>query len=645
MSGAHHVREPATWRLKHLATVRSSNVDKVVDEEEVSIRLCNYVDVYYNDRISDRIEFAEGSATQKEIARFTLRDGDVIITKDSETPNDIGSPALVEASAAGTVCGYHLAILRPNAARTYGPYLFWCLKAKPVQEAFSTAAQGVTRFGLTLGGIGDVPIPVNDREDQKRIATFLDRETGRIDKLILKKRRQAEVIAERESATFLGAVTGRERNIQKAPSRVGWIGDIPAHWEAPKFTHVARQETGHTPSRADDAYWVPEECVIPWLSLADVWQIRNGNQVYLKDTAEKISQIGMDNSAARLLPADTVILSRTASVGFPGVLSIPMATTQDFVGWICGKRLRPKFLYYVLRAMKPEFQRLMIGSTHQTIYMPDIRSFRLPLPPLEEQDEIISTLDRVIGRFRAMSAKITTSVEKLREHRAALITAAVSGQLDIDDQVSAGSVGVARERLRVLVGAEIVHRHQGNARFGRVKLQKLLYLAEAHAGISELGGNYLRQAAGPLDRVLIEATERGMETAGFFRAEVWAAEGGIRYTPLAQAGQHRAELSQALGTRTGDLREMISTLRDFETRNVEAVATLYAVWNDALLDGGTPDDEAIISAFLEEWHAEKREKFKDADLRHWLAWMKRNNMVPCGSGPRTISTMSRSLFL
>src|SRR6202011_4510067 len=96
-------------------------------------------------------------------------------------------------------------------------------------------------------------------------------------------------------------------------------------------------------------------------------------------------------------PANTVILSRTASVGFPAILSVPMATTQDFVGWICGERVRPKLLYYVLRAMKPVFRRLMMGSTHQTIYMPDIRSFRTPLPPLDEQDEIVERLDRMTG--------------------------------------------------------------------------------------------------------------------------------------------------------------------------------------------------------------------------------------------------------
>jgi len=636
---------PALKPLGRLATIRSSNVDKVTEEGEEIVSLCNYVDVYYRDRITGEIAFSQGSAKPQEIKKFSLKAGDVVITKDSETPDDIAVPAIVEPSAEGVVCGYHLAILRPIEGKVYGPYLFWSLKAKPIQEAFSVRAQGITRYGLTLGGIASVPIPAPDLDTQKSIANFLDRETTRIDQLIEKKERQAQVLTEREEATFLGIVTGTDQPGAKAKSGVEWIGDIPFHWLAPKFTHVARLETGHTPSRKEDSNWVPEECVIPWFSLADVWQIRGG-QIYVSETAEKISQIGMENSAARLLPAKTVILSRTASVGFPAILAVPMATTQDFVGWICGERIRPKFLYYVLRSMKPVFRRLMMGSTHQTIYMPDIRSFRLPLPPISEQDEIVARLDRITGAFRTAAAKIMQSVGKLKEYRATLITAAITGQIDVSQQ-RAVTAKPDRNRFRVIVGAEIVHRHQGNARFGRIKLQKELYLAEAHAGIAELQGTYLREAAGPLDRAFVEETEGGMEAFAFFHANlpnIHAKTNGVTYSPLPNAGQHRDELQRLLGPRVAALRQIIDLLSDFDTRAVEAIATLYAVWNDALIDGETPDDDAIIRAVLNDWHPEKREKFKDADLRHWLDWMKRNHLVPSGKGPRTISTTSRDLF-
>ena len=214
-------------------------------------------------------------------------------------------------------------------------------------------------------------------------------------------------------------------------SGVEWLGEVPEHWEVRKLTRVARQETGHTPSRKVDAYWVPEECVIPWVSLADVWQLRSGEVVFIEETKERVSEVGLANSAARLLPKDTVILSRTASVGFPAILSAPMATTQDFAAWICGPTLRPKFLYFVLLAMRPEFRRLMMGSTHQTIYMPDIRAFRTPLPPVDEQTAITRFLDytdRRIQRYIQAKQKLITLLE---EQRQAIIHQAVTGQIDV----------------------------------------------------------------------------------------------------------------------------------------------------------------------------------------------------------------------
>jgi type I restriction enzyme S subunit len=213
-------------------------------------------------------------------------------------------------------------------------------------------------------------------------------------------------------------------------SGVEWIGQIPAHWQACRTKFVAKLYSGHTPSRDKPEYWVPEECTIPWFTLADVWQLRDGTRTYLGDTSEKISPIGLANSAARLLPADTVIVSRTASVGFAGIMPRPMATTQDFVNWVCRDRIRPRFLLHVFRAMRGEFSRLTMGSTHQTIYMPDVKSFSTPLPPLDEQEEIIAFLDRETARIDGLIAKERRLIELLWEKRQASISHAVTRGLD-----------------------------------------------------------------------------------------------------------------------------------------------------------------------------------------------------------------------
>ena len=178
-----------------------------------------------------------------------------------------------------------------------------------------------------------------------------------------------------------------------------------------------------------------------------------------------------------------------------------------------------------------------------------------------------------------------------------------------------------------------------------MKLQKELYLAEAHLGIRELQGHYFRQAAGPLDRALIEETERAVEAASFYRASQADGAGTtVTYAPLANAGRHNTELKSLLGSRADALVGLINLLRDLGTEAVEAVTTLYAVWNDALIDGRQLDDSGIVSGVLTEWHAEKGKKFKDRDLHHWLGWMKRNGLTPRGQGPRTAHTTPRDLF-
>jgi len=285
------------------------------------------------------------------------------------------------------------------------------------------------------------------------------------------------------------------------------------------------------------------------------------------------------------------------------------------------------------------------GVTRDRINLSILASIRVPLLPIQVQQEIAHEAQAVDRAVRNASSAIVHSIETLREHRAALITAAVASQIDIREYLPAATSTSDRDRFRLVVGAEIIHQHRKNPKFGRVKLQKELYLAEAHLGISELQGNYFRQAAGPLDRTLIEETERVVEAAGFYRASQADGAGTtVTYTPLVNAGLHKAELKSLLGPRAEALGGLIGLLRDFGTEAVEAITTLYAVWNDALMDARQPDDSTIVNGVLTEWHEEKGKKFKDSDLRRWLDWMKRNDLTPRGQGPRTAHTMTRDMF-
>lgn len=173
-----------TIKLRFAATILNSNVDKVSRPEERQVRLCNYVDVYHNDNIKADMDFMSATATHDEIRRFRLLEGDIIITKDSEDKKDIGVPAIVENSAPDLLCGYHLALLRPNRRLYFPKFLFWAFLSKPVREAFSLAANGVTRYGMTIGGIKEVQIPYVDLKSQMIISDFLDFEANKLKRLL-----------------------------------------------------------------------------------------------------------------------------------------------------------------------------------------------------------------------------------------------------------------------------------------------------------------------------------------------------------------------------------------------------------------------------------------------------------------------------
>ncbi|MDE0528096.1 MAG: restriction endonuclease subunit S [Truepera sp.] len=320
---------------------------------------------------------------------------------------------------------------------TSAQFLVYSMSSCRYLDWVGSLVRGSTRDRVSRSMLGAFSVPIPPLPEQTAITHFLDYIDRRIQRYIQAKQKLITLLEEQKQAIIHQAVTGQidVRTGQPYPaykdSGVEWLGGVPEHWEARKLTWVARQETGHTPSRKVDAYWVPEECVIPWVSLADVWQLRSGEVVFIEETKEKVSEVGLANSSARLLPKDTVILSRTASVGFPAVLGAPMATTQDFAAWICGPALRPKFLYFVLLAMRSEFHRLMMGSTHQTIYMPDIRAFRTPLPSVNEQDEICANLEAVMQRIRQRSRAVQASIDLLNEYRTRLISDVVTGKLDV----------------------------------------------------------------------------------------------------------------------------------------------------------------------------------------------------------------------
>lgn len=203
---------PSGWRterLKHVADVTFSSVDKKSVDGEVPVRLCNYTDVYYNDEIAADMPFMEATASLDQARSFGLRAGDVLITKDSETADDIGVAAFVPETLDGVVCGYHLAVLRPKPQRIDPKYLFWSICSRHMREQMTAFASGVTRYGLRFADTGGLQLFVPYLARQRAVARFLDRETARIDSLIARKQVLVGVVQERRQALVDSATVPR----------------------------------------------------------------------------------------------------------------------------------------------------------------------------------------------------------------------------------------------------------------------------------------------------------------------------------------------------------------------------------------------------------------------------------------------------
>jgi len=178
---------PEHWKVTKIKShfyVIPSNVDKKTNDGESEVKLCNYVDVYYNERITADVDFMIASANEHEIRKFTLQTNDVLITKDSEDPFDIAVPSIVKHTEDKLLCGYHLSMLRGKTGKYSGDFLFWVLKDSAIVSQLHREAIGVTRWAIASRHIKNSIIPLPPMEEQVEIAAFLDSACAKIDRII-----------------------------------------------------------------------------------------------------------------------------------------------------------------------------------------------------------------------------------------------------------------------------------------------------------------------------------------------------------------------------------------------------------------------------------------------------------------------------
>jgi len=426
---------PSHWdvrRLKTIASVQLSNVDKKSVEGQEPVRLCNYVDVYYNDRITPDLTFMAATATPEQVRRFSLHAGDVLITKDSESWTDIAVPAVVSSDLPDVLCGYHLALVRP-AFECAGAFLGRVFSAIGPRDQFQIVANGITRFGLGGDAIRTGLFAIPPAREQHAIAAFLDRETTRIDALVAKKERLIDLLEEKRTSLITQAVTkGLEPDVPMKDSGVEWLGTIPAHWDlAPVYS---RYEVAL--GKMLDAKRVTRENSGAYLRNVDVqWDRVNVEGLPEMDFAP------WERDRYQLRPGDLLVCEG----GEVGRTAVWLGAINECFYQKAIHRLRPRserdiprFLYYLMYSLAKRGVFVAGGNPNTIDHLTAVklRRYRLPFAPGAEQCNIVAFLDRETARIDALVAKMRDAIDRLRELRTALISAAVVGKIDVREEMS-----------------------------------------------------------------------------------------------------------------------------------------------------------------------------------------------------------------
>lgn len=559
-----------------------------------------------------------------------VRQGDIIF-RLTDLQNDKRSLRTAIVSEVGIITSAYLAAMPFGINPNYFNYL---LRSYDVKKVFYSMGGGL-RQSMKFSDIKRLPILTPSKGEQIAITNFLDTETAKIDELIAEQEKLIALLAEKRQATISHAVTkGLNPAAPMKDSGIEWLGEVPEGWSISRFSRIIdriKDGTHGTYDRVSEG--------IPLLSAKNV----QFGFIDVSDSESLISESDYLEITSNGFPSrGDILMTIVGTIG--RVCVFENDEPYAFQRSVCFIRLSnnqsSKYFYYFLQSkfFQVQLNGRSKSSAQAGVYMGDVVACDILYPSqYEAQLEIVKFLDAELAKLDILYAEANRAIDLLKERRTALISAAVTGKIDVREMAKVIPFPIDRRRVRGLVATEIIENLSRQPTFGRVMLQKAAYLAETFADISELEGHYLREAAGPLDRNMIDEMEA--EAGNWARVNISQIGGvgtAVKYRTTGQIGKHKNELKEVLGQdRAAKLRRIINIFIKLDTATAEAYATIFAVWNDFLIDGLTPSDDEIINGVLNDWHPEKRNKFKFSDLKIHLGKMRELCLVPTGLGKKT----------
>ncbi len=412
--------------MKELGRFTSSGIDKKEQEGEARVRMVNYMDIYGNPtrEISKDRELMSTTCPTWKVKECSLQRGDLVFTPSSETEEDIGLSALITDDLDETVFSYH--VLRFRFAKELDISFRKYLCNNPaVLDYFSSVCEGTTRQILTRDDFKNAVVLLPTAEEQRAIAEFLDRETGKIDELIAKKERLIELLEEKRAALVTRAVTrGLNPDAPLRDSGVEWLGQIPAHWEVKRSKQVLIERNDRSTTGDEEMLTVSHITGVTPRSEKEV-------NMFEAETTEGYKLVS---------PNNLVINTLWAWMGAMGVSRHEGIVSPAYHVYRIASDLLPEFVDYLVHidAFKSEVTRFSKGvwSSRLRLYPHGLYEVILPIPPFHEQRAIAAHLKAEQERSGALQTILRSSIKLLQERRSALITAAATGKIDVRAAVS-----------------------------------------------------------------------------------------------------------------------------------------------------------------------------------------------------------------
>ena len=416
---------PAHWRIEPVKAVATIN-DDALPESTDPMHTLEYVDIgnVSLDRGIERTEtllFQDAPSRARRIAR----DGDVIV---STVRTYLKAIAAVTMPPPNLVVSTGFAVIRPQ--ETMKPsFAKYAMQSTMFVDAVISRSTGVSYPTINASDLSRIAIPIPPLFEQAAIAAFLDRETNKIDALIVEQEKLIALLAEKRLATISHAVThGLNLDVPMKDSGIAWLGEVPAHWVVAKLGLFAAIENGTTPSRAVDEYW--EGGDIPWLASGEV------NQLQITEASELITKSALENCSLRLLPVGTVVvgmIGQGKTRGMAAVLRITATINQNLAAIRPSEHIDSSYLLYVLQAMYEWLREAGRGGNQAAMNCEMLSALRVPLPSIEEQQDIALFIEAETAKLESLRMEAERAISLLKERRSALITATVTGQIDVRD--------------------------------------------------------------------------------------------------------------------------------------------------------------------------------------------------------------------